>query len=64
MKNDQIIRYFKCSSLWSGLKKAMLFVNSNSWWIIGNGEKIDFWRDCWGLMFLLLILLRSLRHLE
>ncbi|KAF6139539.1 hypothetical protein GIB67_015496 [Kingdonia uniflora] len=47
MKNGQIIRYFKCSSLWSGLKKAMLFVNSNSRWIIGNGEKIDFCRDCW-----------------
>ncbi|KAF6156294.1 hypothetical protein GIB67_008064 [Kingdonia uniflora] len=47
-KNGETINYFKPSSIWNGLKGAIMTVENNSRWLIGNGHNIDFWRDCWG----------------
>ncbi|KAF6156533.1 hypothetical protein GIB67_011334 [Kingdonia uniflora] len=38
----------KKSSIWTGLKEAIVSVKANSKWIIGSGKDIDFWRDYWG----------------
>ncbi|KAF6173572.1 hypothetical protein GIB67_022931 [Kingdonia uniflora] len=35
------------SSVWPGIKFAETINKSFIGWIIGNGKKIDFWRDSW-----------------
>ncbi|KAF6158766.1 hypothetical protein GIB67_040280 [Kingdonia uniflora] len=47
-KEGSPIQYIKKSSIWTGLKEAIVSVKANSKWIIGSGKDIDFWRDCWG----------------
>ncbi|KAF6147305.1 hypothetical protein GIB67_009788 [Kingdonia uniflora] len=47
-KEGAPIQYTKKSSIWTGLKEAIVPVKDNSKWIIGSGKDIDFWRDCWG----------------
>ncbi|KAF6174385.1 hypothetical protein GIB67_034142 [Kingdonia uniflora] len=46
-KNGILLDYYKASSIWPGLKEAIIVVN-NSRWFIGDGSRIDFWRDCSG----------------
>jgi len=41
-----ITHYFK-SSVWSGMKPMVDTVQDNSAWIVGNGERINFWTDNW-----------------
>jgi hypothetical protein len=39
-------RYFK-SSVWSGIKAHIGTVLMNSVWIVGTGDRINFWTDNW-----------------
>ncbi|KAF6168507.1 hypothetical protein GIB67_015054 [Kingdonia uniflora] len=41
------IKYHKSSSVWPGIKFAEPITKPFIGWIIGNGKKIDFWRDTW-----------------
>ncbi|KAF6166471.1 hypothetical protein GIB67_038208 [Kingdonia uniflora] len=47
-KEGLLTQYYKNSSIWIGLKEALVSVKANSKWIIGSGKDIDFWRGCWG----------------
>ncbi|KAF6150996.1 hypothetical protein GIB67_016474, partial [Kingdonia uniflora] len=47
-KEGSLTHYNKNSSIWTGLKEAIIPVKANSKWIIGSGKDIDFWRECWG----------------
>jgi len=50
---DRVFRIFKpikyhiYSSLWSSMKDEFHVVNNNIIWLLGNGEKINFWNDSW-----------------
>ncbi|PIA65672.1 hypothetical protein AQUCO_00100878v1 [Aquilegia coerulea] len=46
-KSGDMIQYYKHSSRWNGLKSAILEVKPRMRWIIGNGKKVDLWRDNW-----------------
>ncbi|KAF6153035.1 hypothetical protein GIB67_034757 [Kingdonia uniflora] len=39
------------SSIWFGIKIASIVSKPYIGWLIGNGEKIDFWRDLWATEF-------------
>ncbi|KAE9603369.1 hypothetical protein Lalb_Chr12g0209791 [Lupinus albus] len=39
-------RYFK-SSIWHGIKANWSKVTQNSMWLVGDGGKINFWKDNW-----------------
>jgi len=41
-----ITHHFK-SSIWSGIKVLVCTAMENSLWIVGTGEKIQFWTDNW-----------------
>ncbi|KAF6162514.1 hypothetical protein GIB67_003060, partial [Kingdonia uniflora] len=47
-KEGLLTQYNKNSSIWTGLKEAIVTAKANSKWIIGSGKDIDFWRECWG----------------
>ncbi|KAF6147393.1 hypothetical protein GIB67_041213 [Kingdonia uniflora] len=47
-KEGLLTQYYKNSSIWTGLKEALVSVKANFKWIIGSGKDIDFWRDYWG----------------
>ncbi|KAF9607153.1 hypothetical protein IFM89_032375 [Coptis chinensis] len=40
-------QYYKASSIWPGVREALLEVKSRSQWVIGNGAKADLIRDNW-----------------
>ncbi|KAF6159661.1 hypothetical protein GIB67_029919 [Kingdonia uniflora] len=42
-----MIKYYKSSSIWSGVKETLEIVKENSVWVIGDGTKVDIWRDVW-----------------
>ncbi|KAF9604661.1 hypothetical protein IFM89_008992 [Coptis chinensis] len=46
-KEGSLINYYKPSSVWPGVKKALQEIDTKCQWVIGNGAKIDLWRDCW-----------------
>ncbi|KAF6146734.1 hypothetical protein GIB67_009020 [Kingdonia uniflora] len=46
-KSGDRIKYHKSSSVWPGIKFAEPITKPFIGWIIGNGKKIDFWRDTW-----------------
>ncbi|XP_042499769.1 trimethyltridecatetraene synthase-like [Macadamia integrifolia] len=35
------------SSIWPGLKKVWWWVQSHEQWTVGNGQRINFWKDSW-----------------
>ncbi|KAF6165303.1 hypothetical protein GIB67_042719 [Kingdonia uniflora] len=39
------IKYHKRSSVWPGIKHTEGITKPFIGWIIGNGTKVDFWRD-------------------
>ncbi|XP_019447391.1 PREDICTED: uncharacterized protein LOC109350622 [Lupinus angustifolius] len=39
-------RYFN-SSIWLGIKENWALSNSNSVWLIGDGNQVNFWKDSW-----------------
>ncbi|KAF6151274.1 hypothetical protein GIB67_020596 [Kingdonia uniflora] len=45
-KEGFLTQYYKNSSIWTGLKEAIVSVKAHSKWIIRSGKDIDFWRDC------------------
>jgi len=47
VKNGKIIQYHIYSSLWSSIKNEYLVILENSIWLLGKGNNINFWNDCW-----------------
>ncbi|XP_058776647.1 uncharacterized protein LOC131650967 [Vicia villosa] len=47
LRDGRKISYHIFSSLWSSFKASLEEVKENSCWLIGNGEKINFWSDNW-----------------
>ncbi|KAF6162667.1 hypothetical protein GIB67_013281 [Kingdonia uniflora] len=43
--SGEIIKYYKSSSIWPGVKAALEIVRENPVWVIGDGTKADIWRD-------------------
>ncbi|KAF6135764.1 hypothetical protein GIB67_028620 [Kingdonia uniflora] len=41
-KEGLLTQYYKNSSIWTGLKEAIVTVKAHSKWIIGSGKDIDF----------------------
>ncbi|KAF6155536.1 hypothetical protein GIB67_004530 [Kingdonia uniflora] len=52
-KRGDCIKYPRSSSVWPGIKFAEPITKPFIGWIIGNGKKIDFWRDTWATYILL-----------
>jgi hypothetical protein len=46
-RNNRPIQHHIFSSIWSSVKEEISVMMENSIWIIGNGEKINFWNDNW-----------------
>lgn len=46
-RNLKPIKHHIYSSLWSSMKDEFIDISSNTLWLLGNGEKINFWNDCW-----------------
>jgi len=47
MRGRDCISHHIFSSIWSGLKNEFKVILNNASWLIGNGEKINFWTDNW-----------------
>ncbi|KAF5181268.1 hypothetical protein FRX31_029146, partial [Thalictrum thalictroides] len=41
------IAYHRSSALWPSLRKTINTMKPNVGWMIGDGQKIDIWRDAW-----------------
>ncbi|KAF6147578.1 hypothetical protein GIB67_035335, partial [Kingdonia uniflora] len=46
-KSRDNIRYHKPSTIWPGIQTGASLSKPYIGWLIGNGKKIDFWRDTW-----------------
>ncbi|KAF6134156.1 hypothetical protein GIB67_013553 [Kingdonia uniflora] len=46
-KSGERIKYHKSSSVWPGIKFVEPINKPFIRWIIGNGKKINLWRDTW-----------------
>jgi hypothetical protein len=46
-KKGRVIRHHIFSSIWGSIKDDMHVVLDNSAWLVGNGDTINFWTDCW-----------------
>ncbi|KAF9603601.1 hypothetical protein IFM89_037100 [Coptis chinensis] len=46
-RDNEPIEYYTKSSLWPGIGWALHEVTSRSQWLIGDGNKVDLWRDVW-----------------
>jgi len=46
-RNSKPIKHHIYSSLWSSMKEEFKDINNNTFWLLGNGNKINFWNDCW-----------------
>jgi len=46
-RGSRCISHHVSSSLWNGLKGEYHNVLDNSFWLIGNGNKVSFWSDNW-----------------
>ncbi|KAF6159205.1 hypothetical protein GIB67_022884 [Kingdonia uniflora] len=44
-KNGDTIRYHKPSTIWYGIRTEVAFSIPYIGWLIGDGKKIDFWKD-------------------
>ncbi|CAJ2678215.1 unnamed protein product [Trifolium pratense] len=47
LRKGKPISHHIFSSIWSGIKDEFIFVVENSVWLIGKGEKVNFWNDDW-----------------
>ncbi|KAF6148873.1 hypothetical protein GIB67_014244 [Kingdonia uniflora] len=52
-RHGEVIPYYKGSSIWRGIQATEQLVGQHMGWVIGNGDTIDFWRDCWATNILL-----------
>ncbi|KAF6167641.1 hypothetical protein GIB67_031224 [Kingdonia uniflora] len=48
-KSGDPIRYHKISTLWAGIKIGVALSKTYIGWPIGDGTKIDFWKDTWAI---------------
>ncbi|KAF6152945.1 hypothetical protein GIB67_039652 [Kingdonia uniflora] len=46
-KNGDIIRHYKKSSMWAGIKSVYNDVTDNTFWSIGDGTKVHAWINNW-----------------
>jgi ribonuclease HI len=46
-KKGRVIRHHIFSTIWSSIKDDMHVVLDNSAWLVGKGDNINFWTDCW-----------------
>ncbi|KAF6157056.1 hypothetical protein GIB67_041517, partial [Kingdonia uniflora] len=46
-KSGDTIRYYKPLTLLKGIQTGATFSKPHIGWLIGNGQKIDLWRDTW-----------------
>jgi hypothetical protein len=46
-KKGRPIRHHVFSSIWSSIKDKVHVILDNSAWLVGNGDNINFWTDCW-----------------
>ncbi|KAF6176483.1 hypothetical protein GIB67_001244 [Kingdonia uniflora] len=46
-KQGDTIKNHKLTTVWPRIKAAAKILRPRIGWIIGNGSKIDFWRDTW-----------------
>jgi len=47
LRNNNFIGYHIFSSVWSGIKPQAFHVLNNSRWLLGDGQKINFWIHDW-----------------
>jgi ribonuclease HI len=47
LRGKNIIHHHIFSSIWSSVKEEFGVIMSNSVWLLGNGEMINFWNDPW-----------------
>jgi len=47
LKHGKVIQYHIYSSLWSSIKEEYNVIQENSIWLMGKGDKINFWNDSW-----------------
>jgi hypothetical protein len=45
IRKKKTIQYHIFSSIWSSIKEEFEVITENSVWLLGNGEKINFWND-------------------
>ncbi|KAF6142218.1 hypothetical protein GIB67_037136 [Kingdonia uniflora] len=43
-KTGEMIHYYKRSTIWYGVKKAITDMKDQIDWIVRNGERVDLWR--------------------
>lgn len=46
LRNGRVIRHHIYSSIWTSIKEEYTVICDNSRWLIGKGDKINFWNDC------------------
>ncbi|KAF6176406.1 hypothetical protein GIB67_010854 [Kingdonia uniflora] len=44
-KNGDSIRYYRPSTFWTGIQTGATISKLHILWLIGDGKKIDLWRD-------------------
>ncbi|KAF6150896.1 hypothetical protein GIB67_020979 [Kingdonia uniflora] len=42
-----MIEYYKKPSIWPGVKRVLLDMKDNIFWMVRNGKKVFFWHDHW-----------------
>ncbi|KAF6146872.1 hypothetical protein GIB67_018525 [Kingdonia uniflora] len=62
-RNAEVITYYNNSSIWRGIQAAEHLESQHMEWVIGNGKKINFWRDCWATDIPLREYINLLAHL-
>ncbi|KAF6145639.1 hypothetical protein GIB67_018745, partial [Kingdonia uniflora] len=61
-KSGDTIRYHKPSTIRSGIQTGAVLSKPYIGWLIGNGKKIDFWRDTWAAKILLVEYIEFPKH--
>jgi len=47
IRGNKTIKHHIFSSFWSGIKPEFSKVIENSYWLVGDGGNINFWKDAW-----------------
>ncbi|MCH97022.1 ribonuclease H protein [Trifolium medium] len=47
IRKRNIIQHHISSSIWSSIKEEFSVITDNTFWLLGNGEEINFWNDNW-----------------
>jgi len=47
LRGAYCIHHHILSSIWNGIKQEFNTIKENTTWLLGNGEKIQFWSDSW-----------------